>query len=71
MNNLISQSLWLIKGKIETYLNMRSIMHIAYLHEVNLQNFNDMSKQMKYSLFDYSLMSLNLINSGEVKQLFI
>lgn len=46
-------------------------MHIAYLDEVDLQNFNDMNKQMKYSLFDYLLMSLNLIYSGKVKQLFI
>lgn len=60
-----------IKGKTETYLNMRSSMHIPYLDEVDLQNFNDMNKQMKYSLFDYLLMSLNLIYSGKVKQLFI
>lgn len=60
-----------IKSKTETYLNMRSSMHIAYLGEVDFQNFNDMSKQMKYSLFDCLLMSLNLIYSGEVKQLFI
>lgn len=61
-----------IKSKTETYLNMRSSMHIAYLDEVDLQNFNHMSKQMKYSLFDYNLlMSLNLIYSGKVKQLFI
>lgn len=58
-----------IKSKTETYLNMRSSTHIAYLDEVDLQNFNHMSKQMKYSLFDYLLMSLNLIYSGKVKQL--
>lgn len=61
-----------IKSKTETYLNMRSSIHIfAYLDEVDLQNFNDMTKQMKYSLFDYLLLSLNLIYSGKVKQLFI
>lgn len=60
-----------IKSKTETYSNMRSSMDIAYLDDVDLQNFNHMSKQMKYSLFDYLLMSLNLIYSGKVKQLFI